>query len=142
MTTTEKPDNWDDLEEGSRDDAVIGQDTERHYLVANGKKYWFDMQDPSWKKRNEIMSNALKIDEDGTDLRIDEYYLDMLEHMIEDMSVNTSNTRMFLVGLEPELGQQLQEIAPDPQDGLSDEEEGNSDKHSEDNETDDNQIPA
>lgn len=126
---TEKPDNWDDLEDGTRADAQVSQDVERHYFVVDGKRYWFDVAEPTWKKRNEIMSSALSISDDGADLAIDEYYLDILEHMIEGMSVEGDNVRMFLVGVGSELGEKLQQLAPDPGETLGEGEEGKSDEH-------------
>lgn len=139
---SEKPDWWDGLEDGSREDAVVSQDTERHYLRANGKRYWFDVQEITWNKKNEFASNALVIGEESTDLQIDQYYLDVLEHMIEDMSVDGKNVRTFLIGVGPELGSQLEDIAPKPGQGISDREEGNSDELFEDTIEDENQTQA
>lgn len=125
---TDKPDWWDDLEDGTREDATVNTDeTERHYVRANGKRYWFDIKEVTWNKKNEFASNALKIGEDATELHIDQYYLDILQFMIDDMSVEGQSVKMFLIGVEPELGSKLQELAPKPGQALSDQEEGNSD---------------
>lgn len=139
---TEKPDNWDELEEGTREDAQVDSEAERHYFEANGKRYWFDLRQPTWKKKNEIVSDSLKIEEGGADLRVDDYYLDMLEYMIEDMSVEGDSVRMFLVGLGPELGTQLQDAAPKPGQGLTEDEEGKSDEPSEASTEDGSPTPA
>jgi len=123
----DKPDGWDDAPEGTRGDAVVDQQTERHYYMADGKRYWFDLSQPTWKQKNSVMSDCLKITDDGADLRLDEYYIDMMELMIEDSSLDVDSLRMFLVGMDDSLGSLLEEDIPDPSGGLAEGEEGKSD---------------
>jgi hypothetical protein len=139
---TEKPDNWDDLPDGSRQDAQIDQEAERHFFVVDGKRYWFDIAEPSWKQRNQIMSNSLAIGDGEVDVKIDEYYLDMLEVMIVDSSVGVENIRTFLVGVGSELGDKLEALAPEPAAGLSEDEEGKSGERSEAADQGSEQTPA
>lgn len=128
----EKPDWWDDLEDGTRDDALVSNETERVYIRAPNaegemKRYWFDVKQPTWKGKNKFVSDALKIGEESTELRIDQYYADALEAMIEDSNVDGSMS-IFLAGVSPELGTKLQEVAPKPGKALTDQEEKNSDE--------------
>lgn len=128
----EKPDWWDDLEDGSREDALVSDEPERVYIrAANSegeeKRYWFDVKDLTWKGKNKYVSDALKIGEERTELRIDEYYKSVLEAMIEDSSVDGSLS-IFLSGVSPELGTKLQDLAPRPGDALEDQERKNSDE--------------
>lgn len=133
----ERPDWWDDLEDGTREDALVTDETTRHYLKApdhegDMKRYWFDVKQLTWKGKNQYVSEALKIGEDKTELRIDKYYRDVLEAMIVDTSVDgvsgEKGLSIFLAGVTPELGQQLQDLAPKPGKALTDQEEKNSDE--------------
>jgi hypothetical protein len=128
--TSEKPDDapdwWDDVDEGTRQDATVNSEPEREYIRADGKGYWFDVIEPSWKKRNEIISDNINVTESGMDLSIDGYYLDILEYMIEDSNVAAENIRTFLIGVNAQLGDKLEDLAPDPGESLTEEEEGNS----------------
>lgn len=128
----EKPEWWDDLEDGSREDALVSDEAERVYIRARNsegemKRYWFDVKQLTWKGKNKYVSDALKIGEETTELRIDQYYRDVLEAMIEDSSVEGSMS-IFLAGVSPELGSRLQELAPKPGKALTDQEEKNSDE--------------
>lgn len=120
------PDWWDEVDEGTRQDATVNTEPEREYIRAGGKGYWFDIVEPSWKKRNEIISNNVNVSESGMDLSIDGYYLDILEFMIEDSNVAAENIRTFLIGVNAELGDQLEQLAPDPGESIPEEQEGNS----------------
>jgi len=131
---TEKPDGWDDADDGSRKNVLIDDtQTERHFFMVDGERYWFDVREPSWNKRNEIIDDSLTIGQDATELDVAKYYRDMLEHMIVDMSVE-GGTSTFLAGVKPELGSKLEQIAPSPTGELTDEEQGNSDARSGDQE--------
>lgn len=128
----EKPDWWDDLEDGTREDALVSDEAERVYLRAPNqdgemRRYWFDVKQLTWKGKNQYVSEALKIGEETTELRIDKYYKDVLEAMIQDSSVEGSLS-IFLAGVSPELGQKLQDIAPQPGDALQGQETKNSDE--------------
>lgn len=128
----EKPDWWDDIEDGTREDALVSDEAERVYLRAENstgeeKRYWFDVKDLTWKGKNKYVSESLKIGEEKTELRIDEYYKNVLEAMIQDSSVDGSLS-IFLAGVTPELGQKLQELAPKPGDALESQEAKNSDE--------------
>jgi len=133
----EKPDWWDEHESGTRDDAMVSDETERVYIRAESpeeemKRYWFDVKVLTWKGKNKIVSNALKIKEDSTDLRIDQYYKEVLETMIQDTSLDgvtgDSGLTIFLAGMSSDLGDKLQDVAPNPGKALSDQEEKNSDE--------------
>lgn len=126
------PEWWDDVDEGTRQDATVSSEPEREYIRAGGKGYWFDVIEPSWKKRNEIISDNINVTESGMDLSIDGYYLDILEYMIDDSNVAAENIRTFLVGVNAELGDQLENLAPDPGESIAEEQEGNSVLSSED----------
>lgn len=134
--TSERPDDapdwWDEVDEGTRQDATVNSEPEREYIRAGDKGYWFDVIEPSWKKRNEIISNNVNVSESGMDLSIDGYYLDILEYMIEDSSVAAENIRTFLIGVNAQLGDQLEDLAPDPGESIAEEQEGNSVLSSED----------
>lgn len=128
----EKPDWWDDLEDGTREDALVSNETERVFIRAPNsegemKRYWFDKKQLTWKGKNKYVSESLKLGEESTELRIDEYYRNVLEAMIEDSSVDGSLS-IFLAGVSPELGSKLQELAPKPGKALTDQEEKNSDE--------------
>ncbi|UTF55982.1 hypothetical protein [Natronosalvus rutilus] len=128
----EKPDWWDDLEDGTREDALVSNEAERVYLRAPNhegemRRYWFDVKDLTWTGKNKYVSDALKIGEEKTELRIDQYYKDVLEAMIQDSSVDGSLS-IFLAGVSPELGQKLQDLAPRPGDALENQEAKNSDE--------------
>lgn len=128
----EKPDWWDDLDDGTREDALVSDEPERVYLRAENadgeqKRYWFDIKQLTWKGKNKYVSEALKIGEEKTELRIDDYYKNVLEAMIQDASVDGSLS-IFLAGVSPELGQKLQDLAPRPGDALENQEAKNSDE--------------
>lgn len=133
----EKPDWWDEHREGTRDDAMVSDETERVYIRAQNNdgetvKYWFDVKQLSWKGKNKYVSESLKIGEESTELHIDAYYKNVLEAIIADTSVEgvdgESGLSIFLAGMSPELGTKLQEVAPNPGKALSDQEEKNSDE--------------
>jgi hypothetical protein len=133
-----KPDWWDEHDAGTRDDAMVSDETERVYIRAENpdgelKRYWFDVKELTWKGKNKVVSDALKIREEQTELRIDQYYKDTLETMIQDTSVEgvtgEQGLTIFLAGMNPGLGDKLQEgVAPNPGKALSDQEEKNSDE--------------
>lgn len=128
----EKPDWWDDLEDGTREDALVSDEAERVFIRAPNnegemKRYWFDVKQLTWKGKNQHVSESLKIGEEATELRIDEYYRNVLDAMIEDSSVDGSMS-IFLAGVSPKLGSKLQDLAPKPGKALSDQEEKNSDE--------------
>lgn len=133
----EKPEWWDEHKHGTREDAMVSDETERVYIRAPDstgemKQYWFDVKDLTWKGKNQYVSSALKIKEDGADLHTDRYYKNVLEAMIVDTSVEGVSSEkgltIFLAGMSPELGDKLQQIAPKPGKAISDQEEKNSDE--------------
>lgn len=133
----EKPDWWDEHDDGTREDAMVSNETDRVYIRAENpdgemKRYWFDVKDLTWKGKNKVVSNALKIREDSTDLRIDQYYKEVLETMIQETSVEgvtgEKGLTIFLAGMSSDLGDKLQDVAPNPGKALSDQEEKNSDE--------------
>jgi len=133
----EKPDWWDEHDDGARDDAMVSDETERVYIRAENpdgemKRYWFDVKELTWKGKNKIVSDALKIKGEQNDLRIDQYYKDVLETIIQDTSVEgvtgEKGLTIFLAGMSSELGDKLQDVAPNPGKALSDQEEKNSDE--------------
>lgn len=132
---TDKPEGWDELEDGTREDAQISQEAERHYFTADGKRYWFDLKELSWKRRNQLISQNIEVTEEGSELKMDAYYMDALEEKIVDMSVEGGeNVRLFLAGVGPELGDKLEAEAPAPMREMTEAEEGNSDGQSEEEE--------
>lgn len=133
----EKPEWWDEHRDGGREDAVTSDEVTRHYLRApndDGEmvRYWFDTKDLTWQGKSQILSDALTIGENATELAIDQYYKNALESMIQDTSIEgvskEQGLTIFLAGMSAELGDQLMEIAPDPGKALSDQEEKNSDE--------------
>lgn len=133
------PEWWDEVDEGTREDATVSSEPDREYIRHDGKGYWFDLVQPTWKKRNEIISNNLELTQAGMDLSIDGYYIDILEYMIEDSNVAAENIRTFLVGVNAGLGDKLEDLAPDPGESLAEEQEGNSVLSSEENTADEAQ---
>jgi hypothetical protein len=124
-TPADAPHWWDDVEPGTRADAVVSDDVRREYLRAGGKGYWVDVREPTWKQVNDAVSDALTIGEEATQLDLTQFQLDVLEEMIVDISVD-GGVRSFLVSVGPTLGEQLTDLAPDPSGTLAEAEEGNS----------------
>ena len=137
MERGEKPDWWEEHEDGAREDAMVSDEVERVYIRAENadgemKRYWFDVKQLTWKGKNQFVSRALKIGEEETELHIDRYYKNALESMIQDTSIDgvtgEKGLSIFLAGMSPDLGDKLQEVAPKPGKAVSDQEEKNSDE--------------
>jgi len=137
MERGEKPDWWDEHDDGAREDAMVSDDIERVYIRAENpdgevKRYWFDVKQLTWKGKNQYVSRALKIGEEETELHIDQYYKNVLEAMIHDTSIEgvggESGLTIFLAGMSSDLGDKLQKVAPKPGKAVSDQEEKNSDE--------------
>lgn len=131
----EEPEWWDEHRDGTREDAQVSDEVTRHYIRATNSdgemvKYWFDVEDLTWKAKSKFVSDALKIGETATELRIDQYYKDVLEAIIVDTSIEgvsrEKGLSIFLAGMSPELGDELMDLAPEPGKALSDQEEKNS----------------
>lgn len=132
MTNDEIPEHLlgddEEIEYGSREDALINEDdVEREWFKVDGKVYWFDFGEISWEKKTTILEDNLTTDSrtGEIDLDLKGYYRDMMEETIVDMSVD-GPLGVFLKGMKPELGDQLQDAVPQPGTVLDDEEEGNS----------------
>lgn len=134
-----EPDWWDDVEEAERGDLIVNNDTERHYFQLERESWdgpkgvWFEINDPPWNKKKEVLSGAIDADESGGgELHLDQYYREMLEYMIEDSNVNLGNKiNSFLRGLNDESGEKLESLVPRPSArGITEAEEGKSDAQS------------
>lgn len=137
MTEQDIPDYLlDDDEEvtlGSREDALIDENNvEREWFKVDDKVYWFDMKEVSWERKSEILEENLTTDTRTGDVDLDlkGYYRDMMLEVIVDKSVEGS-LPVFLKGMKPELGDQLQEAVPQPGTVMDDDTEGNSEPPSE-----------
>lgn len=123
-------DEDDDLELGSREDALINeQDTDREWLkTSDGKAYWFDIKEISWERKNQILDNNLDMDEQSGDIDLDltGFYRDMMLEVIVDSNVGGDSLAVFLKGMKPELGDKLQQAVPQPGAVMDEEVEGNS----------------
>lgn len=117
-----------DVQMGGRSDALIDEDdTERQWFKVDGKVYWFDFKDVSWERKTQILENNLTTDSrtGEIDLDLKGYYRDMMEEVIVDKSVE-GPIGIFLKGMKPELGDQLQDAVPQPGTVMDEDEEGNS----------------
>lgn len=123
MSDEEIPEEYQDLELGTREDALAdSSNTERVYIEADDKLYWFDLKEMSWEKQGKLVDKNLSVDDRSGDMDLDlqGYYRDVMEYKIEDMSVDGS-VSIFLKGMGPELGGKLSSKMPDP--GMGDVEE-------------------
>lgn len=120
----------DDIKMGGREDVLIDADaTEREWIEYDGKIYWFDLKEISWERKTEILDDALEADQrtGDVDLNLKGYYRDMMEEVIADASIDGS-IPIFLKGMNPEFGDRLQDLMPDPGTVMDEDEEGNSEE--------------
>ena len=130
----DEPDWWDEAETADRADILVSNETERKYVrTEDGRGAWFDLRNPSWNKKKEVLSDCIEADASGSgSLELDRYYREMLEFMIADSSVDMENTATTIRGLSNHVGNQLEEEVPRPSArGIDEEEEGKSDGPSE-----------
>lgn len=116
-----------EVEMGGREDALIDEeDTERKWFKVDGKVYWFDFKEVSWERKTQVLEDNLTTDSrtGEIDLDLKGYYRDMMEEVIVDKSVE-GPLGIFLKGMKPELGDQLQDAVPQPGTVMDEEEEGN-----------------
>lgn len=116
-----------EVDMGSRQDALIDEDkVEREWFKANNKVYWFELKEVTWERKTQILEDNLTTDSRTGDIDLDlkGYYRDMMEEVIVDMSVE-GPIGIFLKGMKPELGDQLQDAVPQPGTVMDEEEEGN-----------------
>lgn len=117
----------ENVEFGTREDAVIDpDDTERHWYKVDGKVYWFDIGEVSWEKKTNILDDNLETDSrtGDIDLNLKGFYRDMMEEVIQDFSID-GNLPIFLKGMNPELGDKLQDDVPQPGTVMDEADEGN-----------------
>lgn len=140
---TGEPDWWDDIEKAQRDDLMVADDTVREYVKIQRRDWdepkgaWFDIRDPPWNKKKEVLSGCIDANEDGSgEMHLDEYYREMLEYMIVDSSADIGNNiNVFLRGLNNETGDRLESLVPRPSArGITESEEGKSEPQSEETE--------
>ena len=129
-STDDKPNWWDDLDDGTREDALVDDSPERHYVRHDGKRYWFDLIEPTWQKKSNVLDDALKIKRNSRELDTTQYYRDMAEYMVQDASVSVENFNTFLAGAKAGLVEKLLEPVPDPGGATTEDEEGNSEQPS------------
>lgn len=116
-----------EVELGSRNDVVIDDtDTEREWFKVDGKVYWFDLKEVSWEKKTTILEDNLTTNSrtGEIDLDLKGFYRDMMETVIDDMSVE-GPLGVFLKGMKPELGDKLQDTVPQPGTVMDEADEGN-----------------
>lgn len=122
----------EDVRMGSRENALIDEkDTKREWVrVENGDEpddiYWFDIKEISWERKTEVLDESLETDSRSGDIELElkNYYKNMMEEVIVDMSADSS-IPIFLKGMRPEIGDQLQEIVPQPGTVMDEADEGN-----------------
>jgi hypothetical protein len=123
----------DDVRLGGREDALIDEkNTEREWVrVDNGEGepddlYWFDIKEISWERKTDILDESLQTDSRSGEIELDlkDFYRNMMEEVIADMSVD-GPLAVFLKGMRPEVGDQLQEIVPQPGTVMDEVDEGN-----------------
>jgi hypothetical protein len=135
--STEIPERFRDgdseVRMGNRETALINEsDTTREWFKIPGDDgepddvYWFDIKDISWEKKTDVLDDSLKTDSRTGEIELDlkDYYRNMMETVIADMSVD-GGLAIFLKGMSPEVGDQLQEIVPDPGTVMDEVDEGN-----------------
>jgi len=130
------PPELEGFEEGSFQDAQVPDDTERKYLVdePHERYWWFDMKPVTWMKKNQILSDCIRMDETGEGtLDVAEYYRQTALAMTVEWSGGDDPLGTFITGLREELGAQVEEWLPDPGavETGSEAEEGNSEPASE-----------
>lgn len=119
---------------GTRDDALIDENkTERHWFSVPSDDedepdsvYWVDIKQISWEKKTDVLDDSLKTDSRSGEIELDlkGFYRSMMEETIADISVE-GPLSIFLKGMSPEVGDQLQEIVPDPGTVMDEVDEGN-----------------
>jgi hypothetical protein len=132
---TDAPEWWESVETAERGDLMVADDTRREYMRVERDRWdgprgvWFDVRDPPWNKKKEVLSDCIDANEDGSgEMHLDEYYREMLGYMIVDSSADIgNNTNMFLRGLNNEAGDKLEGLVPRPSArGITEDEEGKS----------------
>lgn len=122
----------EDVQLGSRTDALIDEDqTSREWVrVENDDReddlYWFDIKEISWEKKTDILDQSLQTDNRTGDVELElkDFYRNMMEEVIVDLSVEGS-VPVFLKGMRPEVGDQLQDLVPQPGTVMDEMDEGN-----------------
>lgn len=117
---------------GSRENALIDEsNTTREWIRVENEDepddiYWFDIREISWEKKTDILDDSLQTDSRSGEIELDlkEFYRTMMEETIADMSVD-GKLAIFLKGMSPELGDQLQDRVPDPGTVMDEVDEGN-----------------
>jgi len=118
---------------GSRETALIDEsNTTREWFKVPGADdepddvYWVEIKEISWEKKTDVLDDSLVTDSRTGDIELDlkGYYRNMMETVIDDISVEGS-LPVFLKGMSPEVGDQLQEIVPDPGTVMDEVDEGN-----------------
>lgn len=122
----------DDVEMGTREDALIDDEERRIWIEHEDKLYWFEIQEITWERKTDILDDALDRDQSTGDvnLSLKDYYRQVMEETIVDTSIDGS-LPIFLKGMAPEFGNKLEEYMPQPGTDIPDEEEGNSEQSSE-----------
>jgi len=126
-------DGDNDVQMGSRESALIDEsNTTREWFKVPGadgepdEVYWVEIKEISWEKKTDVLDDSLKTDSRTGDIELDlkGYYRNMMETVIDEISVEGS-LPVFLKGMSPEVGDQLQEIVPDPGTVMDEVDEGN-----------------
>lgn len=133
--TDEIPERFqdDDVQFGDRSSALIDESaTDRTWIKVENEGdesddiYWFDLKQISWERKTDILDNNLETDERSGEVELDlkGFYREMMETVIDDMSVD-GGVAVFLKGMRPEIGDQLQQEVPQPGTVMDEMEEGN-----------------
>lgn len=126
--------NSGDVQLGTRDTALISEEnTEREWVRVEAEDedepddlYWFDVKEISWEKKTDILDDSLNTDSRTGEIELDlkDFYRSMMEEVIVDMSVEGA-LPVFLKGMRPEVGDQLQDLVPQPGTVMDEMDEGN-----------------
>jgi hypothetical protein len=122
----------EEVQLGSRENALISDDsTTREWIRVENEEenddlYWFDMKEISWERKTDILDESLQTNKRTGEIELDlkDFYRNMMEEVIVDMSVDAP-VPVFLKGMRPEVGDQLQDRVPQPGTVMDEMEEGN-----------------
>lgn len=132
--TQDIPEEYADLELGTRDDVLVSDDTEREWFEHDEKAYWFEFGELTWEQKTDLLDDNLDVDQQSGDMDLDlrGYYRDVMEEVIVDSSID-GKIAIFLKGMKADFGQKLQasEHVPDPGAVMDEVEEGKSEQQSE-----------